>query len=127
MIGAIHQIEELLQESYAIYPVGKVPKVDAMRQRVQNIVDLQRATADRYTEIYGTIVDNYGTDVLQTVSSAFGSSDAASAGAGAGPPGYDTMPQRRLPRRSLTLRRPCRPITIRGSRANRRPPSACAC
>ena len=97
LIGAIHQIEELLQESYAIYPVGKVPKVDAMRQRVQNIVDLQRATADRYTEIYGTIVDNYGTDVLQTVSSAFGSSDAASAGAGAGPPGYDTMPNAATP------------------------------
>lgn len=101
LIGAIHQIEELLQESYAIYPVGKVPKVDAMRQRVQNIVDLQRATADRYAEIYGTIVDNYGTDVLQTVSSAFGSSKAASvgagAGAGAGPPGYDTMPNAATP------------------------------
>ncbi|HEX5274776.1 MAG TPA: hypothetical protein VFW34_05815 [Candidatus Rubrimentiphilum sp.] len=94
LIGAIHQIEELLQESYAIYPVGKVAKVDALRQRVQNIVDLQRATADRYAEIYGTIVDNYGTDELQTVSKAFGSSSAGSMG---GAPGIDTMPNAATP------------------------------
>ena len=94
LIGAIHQIEELLQESYAIYPVGKVAKVDALRQRVQNIVDLQRATADRYAEIYGTIVDNYGTDVLQSVSSAFGSSSPS----GSSPStGYDTMPNAATP------------------------------
>jgi hypothetical protein len=72
LIANIHQIELLLQQSYAVYPVGKVPKVDAMRQRVQNVVDLERASADRYAEIYGTIVDNYGTDVLQSVNSAFG-------------------------------------------------------
>jgi hypothetical protein len=93
LIGAIHQIEQLLEDSYAVYPVGKVPKVDALRQRVQNIVDLQRATADRYSEIYGTIVDNYGTDVLQTVSSAFGSASAGSVGS----PGYDTMPNAATP------------------------------
>ncbi len=72
LIGAIHEMEVLLDQSYAIYPIGKVPKVDAMRQRVQNIIDLQRASADRYTEIYGTIVDNYGTDELQSVNGAFG-------------------------------------------------------
>jgi len=93
LIGAIHQIEELLQESYAIYPVGKVPKVDALRQRVQNIIDLQRATADRYAQIYGTIVDNYGTDQLQAVSSAFGSGSDG----GAGGPGIDTMPNAATP------------------------------
>ncbi len=97
LIGAIHQIEELLQESYAIYPVGKVAKVDAMRQRVQNIVDLQRATADRYAEIYGTIVDNYGTDVLQTVSNAFGSGPGGGAGGSAAAPGLDTMPNAATP------------------------------
>jgi len=93
LIGAIHQIEQLLQDSYAAYPVGKVPKVDALRQRAQNIVDLQRATADRYAQIYGTIVDNYGTDVLQTVSSAFGAGPAA----GTGQTGYDTMPNAATP------------------------------
>jgi hypothetical protein len=99
LIGAIHQIEELLQASYAAYPVGKVPKVDALRQRVQNIVDLQRATADRYAQIYGTIVDNYGTDVLQSVSSAFGGTTAdgsAPANAAVGP-SYDTMPNAATP------------------------------
>jgi hypothetical protein len=94
LIGAIHQIEVLLQESYAVYPVGKIAKVDALRQRAQNIVDLQRATADRYAQIYGTIVDNYGTDVLQTVSSAFGSSTPGAAGP---PTGYDTMPNAATP------------------------------
>lgn len=93
LIGAIHQIEELLQDSYAVYPVGKVPKVDALRQRAQNIVDLERATADRYAEIYGTIVDNYGTDVLQSVSSAFGSTPAGNFGT----PGLDTMPNAATP------------------------------
>ena len=95
LIGAIHQIEELLQDSYAAYPVGKVAKVDALRQRVQNIVDLERATADRYSEIYGTIVDNYGTDVLQTVSNAFGTSSAGSSFGG--PSGIDTMPNAATP------------------------------
>jgi hypothetical protein len=94
LIGAIHQIEVLLQESYAVYPVGKIAKVDALRQRAQNIVDLQRATADRYAQIYGTIVDNYGTDVLQTVSSAFGSSTPGVVGP---PSGYDTMPNAATP------------------------------
>ena len=89
LIGAIHQMEVLLDESYAIYPVGKVPKVDAMRQRVQNIVDLQRATADRYAEVYGAIVDNYGTNVLQQVSDAFGKSPPSIAPLTGG---ADTMP-----------------------------------
>jgi hypothetical protein len=91
LIAAIHQMEILLQQSYAVYPVGKVPKVDAMRQRVQNIVDLERASADRYAEVYGTIVDNYGTDVLQTVSSAF------SGTAPGAMPGLDTMPNAPTP------------------------------
>jgi len=94
LIGAIHQIEVLLQQSYALYPVGKVPKVDAMRQRVQNIVDLQRASADRYAQVYGTIVDNYGTDVLQHVNDAFGSSPS---GPGPVTPGVDTMPNAATP------------------------------
>jgi len=99
LIGAIHQIEQLLQASYAIYPVGKVPKVDAMRQRAQNIVDLQRATADRYAQIYGTIVDNYGTDVLQTVSNAFGgtTADGSAPASASGGPSYDTMPNAATP------------------------------
>lgn len=92
LIGSIHQIELLLQQSYAIYPVGKVPRVDAMRQRAQNIVDLERATADRYAEIYGTIVDNYGTDVLQSVNSAFGTSPSV-----ATLPEVDTMPNAPTP------------------------------
>lgn len=98
LIASIHQIEELLAQSYAAYPVGKVPKVDAMRQRVQNIVDLERATADRYAEVYGTIVDNYGTDVLQTVSNAFGTSQSgAPSQAISSLPAIDTMPNAPTP------------------------------
>lgn len=101
LIAAINQVEILLQQSYAAYPVGKVPKVDAMRQRVQNVIDLERATADRYNEIYGSIVDNYGTDVLQSVNSAFGSGDnsgISSSASPVGPPsGYDTMPNAPTP------------------------------
>lgn len=102
LIAAINQVEILLQQSYAAYPVGKVPKVDAMRQRVQNVIDLERASADRYSEIYGTIVDNYGTDVLQSVNSAFGSGNSTGGGntstSPVGPPsGYDTMPNAATP------------------------------
>ena len=101
LIAAINQVEILLQQSYAAYPVGKVPKVDAMRQRVQNVIDLERATADRYNEIYGSIVDNYGTDVLQSVNSAFGPGDNSGISGSTspvGPPsGYDTMPNAPTP------------------------------
>ena len=99
LIAAINQVEILLQQSYAAYPVGKVPKVDAMRQRVQNVIDLERASADRYSEIYGTIVDNYGTDVLQNVNSAFGTGGASgSSPIQLGPSsGYDTMPNAATP------------------------------
>ncbi len=96
LIGAIHGIEQLLQESYASYPEGKVPKVDALRQRAQNVVDIERATADRYAEIYGTIVDNYGTDMLKTLGNDFGT--GATGGSGSfGTPGLDTMPNAAVP------------------------------
>jgi len=98
LIAAINQIEILLQQSYEAYPVGKVPKVDAMRQRVQNVIDLERASANRYSEIYGTIVDNYGTDVIQNVNSAFGTGDNSGISNIQSPSsGYDTMPNAATP------------------------------
>lgn len=93
LIGAIHQMEETLRNSYAAYPVGTLPKVDALRQRVQNIVDLERVIADRYSQNYGTIVDNYGTDVLQSAAGAFGPASAA----GAGTSGQGSMPNAPTP------------------------------
>ena len=54
----------------------------------------------RVAEIYGTIVDNYGTDVIQNVNSAFGTGSAVGGGnqTPLGPaPGYDTMPNAATP------------------------------
>ena len=96
LIAAVNQIEVLLQQSYAAYPVGRVPKADALRQRVQNVVDLERASANRYSEIAGMIVDNYGTDVLQPVNNAFGTSAGGSNQQGP-PSAPDTMPNAATP------------------------------
>jgi hypothetical protein len=97
LVGAIHDVEVLLQQSYAAYPVGKVPKVDALRQRAQNVVDLERASANRYSEVASMIVDNYGTDVFQSVNNAFAGSQSSGSTNYGLPSGPDTMPNAATP------------------------------
>ena len=47
-----------LKQSWSDYPQGNDPSVDALRQRAENLIDLQRAIADRYESFAGTYLGN---------------------------------------------------------------------
>ena len=64
MLPNLQAMDELLKQSYASVPQGHNPQVDAMRQRVQNIVDVERAIANRYIAIFGPVVDSSGNSAL---------------------------------------------------------------
>ncbi|HET9393912.1 MAG TPA: hypothetical protein VFO29_10410 [Candidatus Rubrimentiphilum sp.] len=60
MLANIADMETQLVKSYRAYPQGKNAKVDALRQRVQNVVDIERLIANNYSAAYGAAVDNDG-------------------------------------------------------------------
>ena len=47
--------DQFLDKSWKVFPKGKNPTVDALRQRVQNLVDLQRALANQYLQFAGAL------------------------------------------------------------------------
>lgn len=57
-------IDALLAKSWQQSPAGKNPKVDALRQRVQNIVDVQRAVANKERQFGGFLPDIDGMDMM---------------------------------------------------------------
>jgi len=64
MLPHLQEMDELLKQSYGSIPQGRNPQVDALRQRAQNIVDVERAIANRYIETFGAVVDSYGQALL---------------------------------------------------------------
>lgn len=60
LLTNIHEVEKQLVKSYRAYPQGTNSKVDALRQRVQNVVDIERIIANTYSSAYGALVDNDG-------------------------------------------------------------------
>ncbi len=60
LLTNIHEVDKQLLKSYQAYPQGTNRKVDALRQRVQNVVDIERMIANIYSSAYGTVVDNDG-------------------------------------------------------------------
>ena len=60
LLANIHEVEKQLVKSYHAYPQGTNGKVDALRQRVQNVVDIERMIANIYSTAYGALVDNDG-------------------------------------------------------------------
>lgn len=52
--------DEVMAKSWKDVPAGKDPQVDAMRQRLQNLIDLQRALAANYTSLAEMYFDNEG-------------------------------------------------------------------
>ena len=60
LLTNIHDVELQLLKSYHAYPQGVNAKVDALRQRVQNVVDIERMIANIYSTAYGGVVDNDG-------------------------------------------------------------------
>ncbi|MHB8146722.1 MAG: hypothetical protein ACYDGM_05580 [Vulcanimicrobiaceae bacterium] len=49
-----------MKQSFKAYPPGTDPSVDTLRQRAQNLIDLQRALANRYEQFASTYLDNQG-------------------------------------------------------------------
>jgi hypothetical protein len=60
LLTNIHEVEQQLLKSYSAYPQGTNGKVDALRQRVQNVIDIERMIANIYSSAYGAVVDNDG-------------------------------------------------------------------
>lgn len=60
LLTNIHEVEMDLVKSYRQYPQGTNAKVDALRQRVQNVIDIERSIANIYSSSYGALVDNDG-------------------------------------------------------------------
>lgn len=60
LLTNIHDVELQLLKSYHAYPQGVNAKVDALRQRVQNVVDIERMIANSFASAYGALVDNEG-------------------------------------------------------------------
>jgi hypothetical protein len=56
--------DNVMEQSWKDYPKGKDPEVDALRQRLQNLIDLQNALDDKYTELSSTYLDNSGNPSL---------------------------------------------------------------
>jgi hypothetical protein len=52
--------DDLMKQSWRQYPEGKSPAVDTLRQRLQNLMDLQRSLANSYMSFTSTYVDNRG-------------------------------------------------------------------
>jgi hypothetical protein len=64
-------MDKMLADSWKRSPRGVNPKIDALRQRVQNIVDLQRAVANQEVQFGGYVQDTDGMDTLASASDAF--------------------------------------------------------
>ncbi|HLI96747.1 MAG TPA: hypothetical protein VKT72_11765 [Candidatus Baltobacteraceae bacterium] len=52
--------DQVMNASWKQYPKGQFDNVDALRQRLQNLMDLQRALADRYMQFVDTYFGNKG-------------------------------------------------------------------
>lgn len=57
--------DQFLDKSWKIYPKGKNATVDALRQRVQNLVDLQRALANHYLQFANALNEQNGLAAIQ--------------------------------------------------------------
>jgi len=60
VLGNLTAMDQYLLNSYRLYPQGSNAKVDALRQRVQNVVDLERTLVNVNVAAYAASVDNDG-------------------------------------------------------------------
>jgi hypothetical protein len=56
---------KIMNESWKEYPAGTDPHIDALRQHLQNMMDLQRGLADKYETFAGTYLSNNGMATLR--------------------------------------------------------------
>jgi hypothetical protein len=52
--------DQVMNQSWKDYPKGRFASIDGMRQRLQNLMDLQRSLANKYMEFTSTYLDNRG-------------------------------------------------------------------
>ena len=52
--------DNVMKQSWKQYPQGKFPTIDGLRQRLQNLMDLQRSLANSYMSFTSTYLDNRG-------------------------------------------------------------------
>lgn len=52
--------DKVMNDSWKAHPKGENAAVDGLRQRMQNLMDLQRALDNRYLEFAGMYIDNQG-------------------------------------------------------------------
>jgi len=52
--------DQVMNQSWKDYPKGKFPSIDGLRQRLQNLMDLQRSLANKYMEFTSSYLDNRG-------------------------------------------------------------------
>lgn len=52
--------DNVMRQSWKDYPRGKFPTIDGLRQRLQNLMDLQRSLANSYMSFTSTYLDNRG-------------------------------------------------------------------
>jgi len=60
VLANLTAMDQYLIKSYRLYPHGSNAKVDALRQRVQNVVDLERTLVNANVAAYAASVDNDG-------------------------------------------------------------------
>lgn len=58
--------DQVMNDSWKKYPKGTSPNVDALRQRMQNLMDLQRSLANKYLQFAEVYRDNEGNAKLST-------------------------------------------------------------
>ena len=59
-------MDQQLIKSYHTYPQGANAKVDALRQRVQNVIDLERLLVNVNIAAYASVVDNDGVTGIES-------------------------------------------------------------
>ena len=64
--GNIELERKYMNESIKEYPPGTDARVDQLRERAQNLIDLQQALADRYDQFAFTYLSNIGAAQMQT-------------------------------------------------------------
>ncbi|MDQ2662530.1 MAG: hypothetical protein M3Y18_00690 [Candidatus Eremiobacteraeota bacterium] len=85
----VASMDPALRASYRRTPQGRNAKVDALRQRVQNLVDLERALAFSESALSGSILDSNGDAEIASAASAF---DRATQGASSAANGLTRTP-----------------------------------
>lgn len=80
VLGNLTKMDQQLNASYQKYPQGTNAKVDALRQRVQNVMDLERQLVNKNVAAYAAAIDNDGVKDIENGTNPIAGAPAAAAG-----------------------------------------------